>query len=73
MFSATVYAPAAYAAMAGSAGTREAQPVRVNSIIRWIRDFFIFGSLDRKDVCGAAIGSFVIVIGCANESRGSIC
>ena len=44
MFSATVYAPAAYAAMAGSAGTNCAQPVRVNRMIRGIRDFFIFGS-----------------------------
>ena len=41
MFSATVYAPAAYAAMAGSAGTNSAQPVRVKSMIRGIRDFFI--------------------------------
>ena len=41
MFSATVYAPAAYAAMAGSTGTSSAQPVRVNRMIRGIRDFFI--------------------------------
>ena len=72
MFSATVYAPAAYAAMAGSAGAREAQPVRVKSIIRGIRGFFIFGFLNGKDVCGAAIGSFVVVSACSNESCGSI-
>ena len=72
MISATVYAPAAYAAMAGSAGTNSAQPVKVKSIIRGIRDFFILISLNRKDVCGAATGSFVIVSVCANESCGSI-
>ena len=72
MFSATVYAPAAYAAMAGMAGAREAQPVRVKSMIRGIRDFFILGSLDGEDVGGAAIGSFVIVKICANKSSGSI-
>ena len=66
MFSATVYAPAAYAAMAGMAGAREAQPVRVNRMIRGIRDFFIFDSLNGKDVCGAAIGSFVVVVVCSN-------
>ena len=72
MFSATVYAPAAYAAMAGSAGTNSAQPVRVNRMISGIRDFFIFGSLDGEDVCGAAIGSFVIVIECSNQGCSSI-
>ena len=72
MFSATVYAPAAYAAMAGSAGTSSAQPVRVNRMIRGIRDFFIFDSLNGKDVCGATIGSFVVIIDCANEGCGSI-
>lgn len=41
MFSATVYAPALYATMAGIAGAREAQPVRVKRMIRGIRDFFI--------------------------------
>ena len=72
MFSATVYAPAAYAAMAGSAGTSSAQPVRVKRMIRMIRDFFIFGSLDCKDVCGTAISSFVVVLVCSNEGCGSI-
>ena len=50
MFSATVYAPAAYAAMAGMAGAREAQPVRVNRMIRGIRIFIIVGSLLHRGV-----------------------
>ena len=72
MFSATVYAPAAYAAMAGSAGTSSAQPVRVNRIIRGIRDFFIFDSLNGKDVCGTAIGYYDVVNKCSNEGCSSI-
>ena len=72
MFSATVYAPAAYAAMAGSAGINSAQPVRVNRMISGIRDFFIFDSLNGKDVCRAAIDSYAVAIECANESCGSI-
>ena len=72
MFSATVYAPAAYAAMAGSAGTNSAQPVRVKRMIRGIRDFFILGSLNGKDVCRAAIGSFVVVKICSNQGCSSI-
>ena len=72
MFSATVYAPAAYAATAGSAGANCAQPVRVKRMISGIRDFFIFGSLDGEDVYGAIIGAFVVAIDCANESCSSI-
>ena len=72
MFSATVYAPAAYAAMAGSAGINSAQPVRVNRMIRGIRDFFIFGSLNGKDVCRAASGSYAVIKVCSNQGCSSI-